>query len=246
MMTQPRAIFFDLGKTLLYPKVPWQPVLLRSDKALAENLCEHDVEVDCESFPYEFFSRLNEYYAYRDETLRETTAFGLLRHLLDEKGFRDLPAPVLRAALDAKYAITQSNWHLEEDAHPTLRALKLNGYKLALLSNAADDPDVQAQLDQHSLRPYFSFIRTSAACGYRKPHPHIFEEALNNLGLFPEQCVMVGDTLKADIEGANKMGIYSVWINLRVNKQTKTLVDIRPRAVIQALSELPDLLQNLP
>ncbi|OQX65183.1 MAG: hypothetical protein B5M51_01475 [Anaerolinea sp. 4484_236] len=244
-MTQPRAILFDLGNTLLHAKDPWQPVLLRSDKALAETLCLHGVEVDCSAFPYEFFSRLNEYYAYRDETLRETTTFGMLRHLLDEKGFRDAPAPVLRAALDAKYAITQSNWLLEADALPTLRALKLNGYKLALVSNAADDPDVQALLDQHGLRPYFSFIRSSAASGYRKPHAHMFEEALNDLNLFPEQCVMVGDTLIADIKGANDMGIYSVWINRRVNPHTKTLVDVRPKAVIQELSELPRLLLEI-
>lgn len=244
-MTIIRAIFFDLGKTLLYPANPWQPIYLRSDKALADSLAAQNIEIDVRTFPYEFIDRLNRYYVDREETLRETTTFGMLRHLLAEKGFRDIPAPVLRAALDAKYAITQSNWALEADAHPTLRALKLNDYKLALISNAADDPDVQALLDTHNLRHYFSFIRSSAASGYRKPHAHMFEETLKYLNLFPEQCVMVGDTLDADIKGANKMGIYSVWINRRVNQNTKTLVDIRPKAVIQELSELPRLLLEI-
>jgi putative hydrolase of the HAD superfamily len=143
--------------------------------------------------------------------------------------------------LDAFYAITQNNWLLEEDAHSTLRALQLNDYKLALLSNAADDSDVQSLLDKNNLRHYFSFIRSSAASGYRKPHRQLFDEALRDLNLFPEQCIMVGDTLNADIEGANKIGIYSVWINRRVNKTTKTLVDIRPKATIQELGALPRL-----
>ena len=124
----------------------------------------------------------------------------MLRDLLTDEGFRDAPDPVVRTALDAKYAITQGNWHLETDAHATLRALQQDGYTLALLSNAADDPDVQTLLDQDNLRHYFSFIRTSADCGYRKPHPRIFEEALQALNLHPAECAMVGDTLNADIK----------------------------------------------
>ncbi|MBT3336690.1 MAG: HAD family hydrolase [Anaerolineae bacterium] len=241
-MTPIRAVFFDLGKTLIYPKDIWQPVLLRSDKTLTEKLIANGVDVDPRTFPYEFIDRLNHYYADREGTLRETTTFRMLQHLLEEKGFRDVPAPTVRAALDAKYAITQSNWHLEADAHTALRALKLKGYQLALISNAGDDPDVQALLTTHQLNHFFSFIRSSAAAGYRKPHPHMFEEALKELGLFPEQCAMVGDTLEADIKGANALGIYSIWINRRVNQNTKTLVDIRPKAVIQELTELPKLL----
>ena len=126
-----------------------------------------------------------------------------------------------------------------------MRALKLNGYTLALLSNAADDLDVQTLIDKNDLRHYFSFIRSSASAGLRKPHPHIFEEALRDLSLFPEQCVMVGDTLDADIKGANKLGIYSVWINRRVNQNTKTLIDIHPKATIQELGALPRLVLEI-
>lgn len=241
-MTPIRAVFFDLGKTLIYPNAAWQPVYLRSDKALTENLIANGIEVDLRTFPYEFVDRLNRYYADREETLREMTTFRMLTQLLEEKGFRNVPAPILRAALDTKYAITQSNWHLEQDAHTALRALKLNGYTLALISNAADDSDVQALLDVHQLRHFFSFVRTSAASGFRKPHAHMFQEALHNLGFFPDQCAMVGDTLDADIKGANALGIYSIWINRRANKNTKTLVDIHPKAVIQELIELPKVL----
>ena len=244
-MTIIRAVFFDLGKTLLYPKTSWQPVFLRANKALANSLNVQGIGIDKKIFAYEFADRLNKYYVDRETTLRETTTFRLLSNLLDEKGFRDTPIPSLRVALDAFYAVTQSNWLLEEDTHPILRALKLTGYKLALLSNAADDSDVQNLIDKNNLRPYFGFIRSSAASGYRKPHRQMFEEALVALNLFPEQCVMVGDTLDADIKGANKLGIYSVWINRRVNQNTKTLVDIHPKAVIRDLSELPRLLLEI-
>jgi putative hydrolase of the HAD superfamily len=241
-MSNIRAIFFDLGKTLIYPKAPWQAIYLKSDKALTEALISHGVTVNPNTFPYELIERLNRYYADRDETLRETTTHQMLTALLEEKGFKNVPSSIIRAALDAKYAVTQSNWYAEMDAYATLQALQLSGYKLALVSNAGDDRDVQALLDTHKLRQYFSFIRTSAASGYRKPHPQLFEEALHEFDMLPEQCAMVGDNLDADIRGANELGIYSIWINRRVNKNTKTLLDVHPKAVIQSLTELPNVL----
>jgi FMN phosphatase YigB (HAD superfamily) len=57
---------------------------------------------------------------------------------------------------------------------------------------------------------------------------------------------MVGDTLGADILGANNLGIASVWINRRVVMRPDNLAHddtILPKATISALSELPGLLQ---
>ena len=244
-MTTICGLFFDLGKTLIYPKSAWHPIMLRAHKSLTNSLTDQGIGVDRKTFPYEFAERLNKYYVDRETTLREISTLRLLENVLNEKGFRNTPASTLRIALDAFYAITQQNWHLEADAHETLRKLKLNGYTLALLSNAADDKDVHTLINNHNLRPYFSFIRTSAEAGCRKPHRQLFEDALNALNLFPQQCAMIGDTLDADIKGANKLGIHSVWLNRRVNKETKTLIDIHPKTTIQKLSELPQLFLNI-
>ena len=240
-----RAVFFDLGRTLLYPKAPWQPIYLLGYKALTNALIAQDIRINERTFPSKFADYLNDYYADRETTLRETGTLQLLGNLLDEIGCQGIPIPILRIALDAFYNITQSNWSLEVDAHHTLHALKTNDYKLALLSNAADDSDVQALIDKNNLRHYFNFIRSSSAAGYRKPHKRMFEEALATLNFFSEESLMIGDSLTADINGANKLGIYSVWINRRVNKETKSLVDIHPKAVIQELGELPKLLLEL-
>lgn len=240
-----RAVFFDLGRTLLYHTTPWQPILAKSNNALIKALHTNGVDVDPATFHPAFIKRLNQYYADREITLREDTTFSMLRDLLADEGFRDAPDPVIRAAIDAKYAITQKSWHLEPDAHAMLDELKQDGYILALLSNAGDDPDVQALIDQNDLRHYFKHIRTSAACGVRKPHPRIFREALKALSLHPGECVMVGDTLNADIKGANALGIYSIWINRRVNKNPKDLQEIHPKAVIATLAELPALIKSL-
>ena len=70
-MTIIRAVFFDLGKTLLYPKSAWEPVFLRANNALTKALIEQNINVDARSFPAEFAKRLNQYYADRETSLRE-------------------------------------------------------------------------------------------------------------------------------------------------------------------------------
>ncbi len=240
-----QAIFFDLGKTLIYPQNDWPPVLADSVQALTQTLIDNHVDIDAHRFAQEFHLRLDQYYRRREKSLREESTFNMLQDLIKEKGSRNAPDPVLRTALNAKYSVTQQNWYIEPDAHATLQTLKKKGFKLALLSNAGDDADVQALLNQHNLKDYFNFIRTSAACGYRKPHPFMFQEAMQALRLHAKDCAMIGDTLNADILGANKLGIYSVWINRRVSASVGEIKQYAPCATIESLSELPDLINNL-
>jgi 5'-nucleotidase len=54
---------------------------------------------------------------------------------------------------------------------------------------------------------------TSEDVGVAKPHPAIFQAALEQLACGPEQVVMVGDSWENDIVGASRVGIRSVWLN---------------------------------
>jgi FMN phosphatase YigB (HAD superfamily) len=119
------------------------------------------------------------------------------------------------------------------------------GYRLGMISNAADDENVQELVDKGQLRPYFEFILSSAACGIRKPDPHIFQLALEHFRVPPEKTVMVGDTLEADILGANQLGIYSIWIPRHAENPPEGELPIQPQAVVPSLSELPKLLEEL-
>ena len=243
-MTPPlRAVFFDLGKTLIYPRAPWggSGIIRRSDEALAAYLCEKGILRECDAFLRAFQHALETYYERRENHLVETTTLEILRAFLPP----ETPDSILHAALAKKYAITQENWRLEADALPTLRALRREGYRLALLSNAANDADVHALLRTRGLAPFFHFAMTSAACGYRKPHPCLFERALAALDLSPQEVAMVGDTLEADILGANRLGMVSIWIRRRVETPSDFRADSAPDAVISALSELPPLLASL-
>lgn len=238
-----KVIFFDLGDTLIYDKEPWDPILSQADAAMRDSLRRSGYHLDASAYgAHQTIFDL--YYERRKETLREETTVELLREILGKQG-ASVPEPVLLAAMEAMYAVTQQNWYVEEDAAPTLQALKDKGYRLGLLSNASDDENVQELIDKAGLRPYFEFILSSAACGVRKPDPAIFQRGLDHFDIPPERAVMVGDTMDADILGANRMGIYSIWINRRANYPMEGELPIQPQAVIAELSELPDILQEI-
>src|SRR5512143_664618 len=173
-----RAVIFDLGGTLMYERAAWDPVIAQADEALTNYLREQGMELNLSSFPREFRKRIDQYFRKREKDLLETTYSFVLRDVLADKGYRDIPDVIVRNALDALFAVTQTNWLLEEDTLPTLKKLEEDGYRLGLVSNAGDDQDVQQLLRRFDIGQHFDFVITSAACSYRKPHPRIFELAL--------------------------------------------------------------------
>lgn len=242
-----RAVLFDLGNTLMYPVAAdlWPEVIKRGNKALMDYLCMQNVLIDCDNFMYEFNQRLHHYYEKRDKQMIETSTFLVLKELLAEKGYASVSDALIRDSLDAHYAVTQKNWQLEEDAIDCLNSLKKQNYLLGIVSNAGDHRDVVQLVEKFNLAPFFEFILTSAGCGYRKPHPKIFQLALEMINARPGEVAMVGDTLRADILGANQVGMYSIWITRRTDTPPDETLPIIPEAIIKSLGELPGLLRDL-
>jgi HAD superfamily hydrolase (TIGR01662 family) len=238
-----KVVFCDLGNTLMYDKDPWKPIYPRADAAMRRSLEMAGYPL-AENAYGNFKTIFDMYYHRRSGTVEEETTVQLLRELMDKQGASP-PDPVLFAAMEAMYAITQENWYVEEDAAPTLESLRKKGYLLGMISNAADDENVQELVDKGNLRPYFDYILSSAACGVRKPALYIFQLALDYFKISAEKTVMIGDTLDADILGANRMGIYSIWISRRAPSPPEGELPVQPQAVISSLSELPELLEEL-
>jgi len=256
------TVLFDLGSTLIYSKKPWPPIFEQADRALVEVLQRAGIVMNSASFYAEFDTFLDTCYAQRGTGTVEITTSTSLAELLARKGFRNVPEAVVREALDAMYAVTQQNWVLEDDAIQTLEILQERGYRLGMISNTSDDKNVQQLVDRWKLRPYFESIVTSAGCGIRKPDERIFRLALDHFEVSPEAVAMVGDTLEADILGANQIGIHSIWITRRVEgpdfeaRPLRESIDhstayrsdayrsesLRPDATIIRLNEIPSLL----
>ena len=240
-----RAVIFDLGGTLMYERTSWHAITSQADEALTNYLRQQGMELNLSTFPREFRRRLDKYFKKREKDLLETTYSFVLRDLLTDKGHGDVSEDILRTALDRLFAVTQTNWVLEDDTLATLQKLEENGYRLGLISNAGDDQDVQQLARRFGIDKYFDFILTSAACSYRKPHPRIFELALSNWYFLPAEAVMVGDNLEADVRGAQTVGLYAIWLSRRAGRRTPEQMSIQPDATLSTLYELPAFLDRL-
>ncbi len=241
------AILFDLGGTLIYFEGDKEEVIHHANRALARTVQELGYEISTYVLINAYETRLQRYFGHRDEDLIEYTTRRLLTELLADHGYSNAPEEDVRTALQAMYEVFEVNWHVEEDALPVLQVLKEHDCKVGLVSNAADDDDVQRQVDNAGLRPYLDAVYTSAMVGMRKPHPKMFEEAIQSLGVTDlSRVLMVGDRLNADIAGAKKMGMQAVWITRRVNNPVrKSAVSVwEPDAQVTSLVELLEWMEN--
>lgn len=127
------------------------------------------------------------------------------------------------------------------DVIPALRKLQTQGIKLALVSNTLLPGCI---LDRHlemvGLKEFFPVRVYSSDIGYRKPHRAIFQAALDQLEVPPGCCAFIGDLVKTDIKGSNRMGMLSI-LRLTPKRQNINKADYR----IESLSDLPDLIRQL-
>ncbi len=237
-----KYLLFDLGGTLMHARGDWQPVLTAADDALVHVLAENKIQLDAQLFR----ARLHEYYDQRDKNLMETTYHFVLRQLLVELNYSDVEENIIRKALDALYTVTQRNWQLVDGAYDIIQQLYSQRYRLGVLSNAGDDKDVQQLIAGFGINKYFDFVLTSAACFYRKPHPRSFEFALAHWNANPEETIMIGDTLEADIEGAQKMNMKTIWISQYAKYEPDDFLRIKPHLSLLRLNELLPALENVP
>jgi HAD superfamily hydrolase (TIGR01549 family) len=242
-----KGVLFDLGNTLLYFDGQWPEVFARADQMMVDQLVRTGLALDREAFSKDFRERLDVYHNQREVDFIEHSTARILRDTLSAHGVEQVDESVIESALERLYAASQEYWIPEADLLPMMDALKAAGYRLGVISNAGDDQDVQTLVDKAQICSYLEFVITSASSGRRKPDGRIFALGLQLFGLSPEEVVMVGDTLTADILGANLMGITSVWITRRAdtpgNRKNQDL--IRPSAEIETLAELPGLLASL-
>jgi putative hydrolase of the HAD superfamily len=101
------------------------------------------------------------------------------------------------------------NFELFEDVFPVLEELRHAELRIAVVSNGIRD--LTAFVAHHRLD--VDAIVDSRSHGRVKPHPTIFQAALDTLGVPAGEAVMVGDSLEEDIEGARALGMRAILID---------------------------------
>lgn len=120
--------------------------------------------------------------------------------------------------------------HLFTGAVDILDYLSAN-YRLHIITNGFEEVQ-HLKLHNSGIKKYFSTVTTSEEVGLKKPHPVIFETALMKASVASSQSVMIGDSLEADIIGAQKAGMHTLFFNYRNELVTA------PHFAIRKLSEI--------
>lgn len=86
-------------------------------------------------------------------------------------------------------------------------------YILCAASNAIYFQQIN-RLKKAGLLEYFYKIFVSEVIGHNKPNKEFFDACFSELdGATPQNSVMIGDSLTADIKGANDYGMKTIWFN---------------------------------
>ena len=200
MADQPKAIFFDVGNTLLFPDrdtilrslyqrkvVPsleqWHAIE-RETKGKFDDLVQHGGPVD-HGFWRMFYGRLLEELASEDDALCDELVEAT-RH--------------------------SANWSTIRPGTREILERLGERYELAVISNA--DGKIAAVLERCGIADCFRSITDSGLVGYEKPHPVIFQQALRAMHAEPAQSLYVGDVYSVDYLGATRAGMQAILFDV--------------------------------
>ena len=205
-----RAVFFDVGNTLLRPHPSVSEVCRQ---ILAEEGHVHDLSAIDSLMPL-----VDEYYEDRyrtddtfwtDEGETSQVWVGMYSLMCRRLGIDDEPERIARRVYD-EFG-DPARWRAYDDVEPAFQRLRARGLRLGVISNW--DSRLCRVLDGLGLGRYLETVVSSAEVGLHKPDPRIFELACARLGVTPREAAHVGDHHYADVVGATAVGMLPVLID---------------------------------
>ncbi|HAM15453.1 MAG TPA: HAD family hydrolase [Eggerthellaceae bacterium] len=205
-----KAVFFDVGHTLLFADPPVPDVFTRVARRRGYDITVRDVEpcmADVNAYYQEEYLRDGDFWCIHERAVQ--IWLDMYTIMADycgiAQGVPELAQAVYDEYLDAR------NWSAYPDVEACLKGLKRRGFQLGIISNW--DATLEGLVRDLVLLPYFDDVVASATVGYRKPDHVIFEIALERMGVRADEAVHVGDLAEADGEGATSAGIHPIIID---------------------------------
>jgi len=195
-----KALFFDVGNTLLFPN---RQHMLRSLHA-REIFPSEELMQEVERQTKREFDALLESHGSVDHGFWNIYYTRLLRELGIADG--DICSDLVTCTR------ISANWC---DIRPGTREalLRLAGkYQLGVISNA--DGKIADVLARCGIADCFETITDSGIVGKEKPHPAIFQAALQSLEVAPEESLYTGDLYSVDYLGSTRVGMDAVLFDV--------------------------------
>jgi HAD superfamily hydrolase (TIGR01509 family) len=225
-----RAVFFDVDFTLIYPGPTFQAEGYRRACA-AEGIVVDPEKFDAATAASSFILDEVEDQIYNHDLFVHYTA-----SIIEHMGGRGEKVIAVARQIYDQWSVNQ-HFELYDDVAAVLTELSRRGLIVGAISNSHRSLD--AFCEHFSLRGLITTSVSSAAHGYMKPHRSIFETALAQARVGAAESMMVGDSVKHDIEGALAIGMRAVLLRRSGELPAELPHEV---TVIQSLTELPGLL----
>ncbi len=203
-------VFFDAGETLIHP-MPSFPELF------VEVCTGHGLEVDLEvlrsttrNLMAAVEDRQRRGYTFSDEAGKSRLFWldfygELVRDMGYTAGDGSLPEALYRTFSDP------ANYGAYDDVRETMHALRGRGIRMGLISNF--EAWLEDLLEDLGLLEFLEVLVISGKEAYEKPHPRIYELALERGGLEAGRTLHVGDSPISDYDGAREAGMRAVLLD---------------------------------
>uniref|UniRef100_A0A673TJI6 N-acetylneuraminic acid phosphatase n=1 Tax=Suricata suricatta TaxID=37032 RepID=A0A673TJI6_SURSU len=229
VLNQVRAVFFDLDNTLIDTAGASRKGMLEVTSRLPRWLYTVPVSIALLKEAYCLSRSCRFRTLHWEEAIQETKGGAANRKLAEECYF-------LWKSTRLQHMI------LPEDVKAMLTELRKE-VRLLLLTNG-DRQTQREKIEACACQSYFDAIVVGGEQKEEKPSPSIFYYCCNLLGVQPDDCVMVGDTLETDIQGGLNAGLKAtVWINKNGIMPLKS--SPMPHYIVSSVLELPAVLQSI-
>jgi len=205
-----KAVFFDVGNTLLHTAQPTTEICRRVLAAHGHDFSPATVKAAMHQADIEHMAR---YHALHDDWAQPHTIMALwldyYRQVFDQLGLHDQDQQ-LAHELIAWYG-QPAAWQPFPETRAVLERLHDRGLCVGAVSDwAATLPRI---LHAHDLTRFLDFVLCSGAIGFAKASLQLYRLALQRAGVQPHEAVHVGDSYYADVRGARAAGIHPVLID---------------------------------
>lgn len=127
-------------------------------------------------------------------------------------------------------------WSAFADASAALGSALTAGLPVAILTNGEQSVQ-ETKVSRTGLGSYGVPVLASSSLPAAKPDARAFHAACDAIGVAPERCVMVGDSLRHDVRGATRAGLASVLVD-RHGRYDRRPADVAGVRRVRSLAEL--------
>ena len=229
-----KAVFFDVDFTLIYPGPTFRGEGYRAFCA------RYGMEVDAAKFAQGVASAASLLDGPEDAPYDAEIFVKYTRHIIEQMGGGGPRIDDCAREIYAEWAACQ-HFELYDDVPEVLHEIAGAGIRIGLISNSHR---CLASFQAHfELQGLVSATVSSSEHGFMKPHPSIFSAALQLVNVPAADAVMVGDSVRQDVDGALRAGMRAVLLrrDAAPHAREPELASLGV-PVIRSLQELPNLI----